>query len=686
LTVRDAILAHRYSFVNDASDSVGGANGTLAGGTPAATINNGLTLPGTGTSGTPSGYVALPNGLVQGFTSVSVECWAIQNQANTWAEIWSFGINGGQENFAFIPSSPTPNMRVAFTPAPNGAERDIQSSGPMPSGAEQYIAVTYNNVSLVGDLYTNGVFCAAATLPDTTYSPGNYAATTLDTLGLDPYSGDAQFNGTIFEVRIWNGALSPLAVAVDEAAGPSVIVTNFIPTAVNVSVTNATLDGEETEQASVSANFQGVSGVNVTGAVTNWASANTNILTVSSSGLITAVGAGSTTISATVAGATGTSASITVVATPPIITQEPEATETILVGGTINATVENIGVGPFTYKWFFNNSVTPISGQSGSTLSIPNAQLANTGSYSAQIINASGSTNSTAVAVTVIAPTAYEADILSLNPLALWPLNETSGTTAFDVAGGYNGTYMGGVTMGEAGPTNSVFGGSALSANFDGGSGIVDIPVGPFNITGAITVAAWVNVPSLPTFSDIIGHSDTSWRLTITGAGDPAANDGAPPADATSTSSIVDGNWHLLAYTYDGTLSGNNGHLYVDGQVVANNSITSVPGGSDLDVWIGGAPDYGLTFGRARLFAGNIADVMVFDRALSGAEVSGLITGQSDINIKASGNKIVLTWPAGVLLQAPTINGPWTTNTTAVSPFTNSITGSSEFYRVLISH
>jgi hypothetical protein len=173
--------------------------------------------------------------------------------------------------------------------------------------------------------------------------------------------------------------------------------------------------------------------------------------------------------------------------------------------------------------------------------------------------------------------------------------------------------------------------------------------------------------------------------LTVTGVGDPAANDGAPPADATSTSSIVDANWHFLAYTYDGSLSGNNGHLYVDGQVAANNSITTVPAGSDLDVWIGGAPDYGFTFGHARLFAGSIADVMVFDRALSGAEIGGLITGQSDININVSGNKIVLTWPTGVLLQAPTITGPWTTNTTAVSPFTNTITGSSEFYRVLIS-
>jgi len=43
-------LQHRYSFVSDASDSVGGANGTIVapGAGSAVTIANGLTLPGGG--------------------------------------------------------------------------------------------------------------------------------------------------------------------------------------------------------------------------------------------------------------------------------------------------------------------------------------------------------------------------------------------------------------------------------------------------------------------------------------------------------------------------------------------------------------------------------------------------------------------------------------------------------------
>ena len=98
-------LLHRYSFVSDASDSVGGAawNGTLVapnGGSP-ATIANGLTLPGGGGPGF-SGYVSLPAGILTNTASLTVECWVTQNSANTWAEIWNFN-NGQSQYIGFIP-------------------------------------------------------------------------------------------------------------------------------------------------------------------------------------------------------------------------------------------------------------------------------------------------------------------------------------------------------------------------------------------------------------------------------------------------------------------------------------------------------------------------------------------------------------------------------------------------------
>jgi len=77
-----------YSFTANASDSVGGANGTLVGN--AAITNNMLLLPGGGTSANPQGYVSLPNGIVSNNASITVECWLIDTGGLTWAEAWCF--------------------------------------------------------------------------------------------------------------------------------------------------------------------------------------------------------------------------------------------------------------------------------------------------------------------------------------------------------------------------------------------------------------------------------------------------------------------------------------------------------------------------------------------------------------------------------------------------------------------
>src|SRR6267154_1241916 len=164
-------LLHRYSFTNDASDSVGGANGTIVApnGGSAATIANGLSLPGGGGGGF-SGYVSLPSGILTNTSSLTVECWVTQNQANTWATPWDFAIDGAH-NFGLIthPGNNNGNIEVAFTP--HGNEQDLQSGISFPNGSEQYVSVTFNNSTLAGNLYTNGVLIATTTFPNSTYTP-----------------------------------------------------------------------------------------------------------------------------------------------------------------------------------------------------------------------------------------------------------------------------------------------------------------------------------------------------------------------------------------------------------------------------------------------------------------------------------------------------------------------------------
>ncbi|MCJ7692985.1 MAG: hypothetical protein MUO22_06170, partial [Sedimentisphaerales bacterium] len=64
-----------------------------------------------------------------------------------------------------------------------------------------------------------------------------------------------------------------------------------------------------------------------------------------------------------------------------------------------------------------------------------------------------------------IAQAAYVDVVDALNPLGYWRLGESSGTTATDRAGSYNGTYSGGVTLGT---TGALSGDSDTAASFDG--------------------------------------------------------------------------------------------------------------------------------------------------------------------------------------------------------------------------
>jgi len=577
-------------------------------------------------------------------------------------------------------------MEVAFTP--NGGEVDLQSSVLFPNNSEQYVCTTFNYGNLTGNLYLNGNLVASQVFPGASYTPGligGAGGTTENMLGNDVY-GDDQFSGTLYELRIWNGVVSPLYLAVSAAAGPAYVETNLTPVSLTVTVTNYSMPAGLSEPVAVTGAFQNVSGVTVTGFVTNWTSSNPNILTVNNFGSVTVVNTGSATVSATLNGVTGTSAAITVTASGPTITQEPQASETLLAGATLTANVANIGTPPFVYRWYFNSGANPISTSASPTLIVTNLQTAQAGSYTCTVSNQYGSAVSSALNLMIILPNTYQQSLLSLNPMAYWPLNETSGTTAHDIVGGNDGTYVGGYTLAQAGSTNSIFGAMSRSVLLDGSSGYVDIPQGPFNITGAITIVAWVNAVSIPNFAGVFGRGDYSWRMSINPSGEPGANDGNVPVDATSAVGMNNGSWHMLAYTYTGVVSQpNNGSLYLDGVLVANNTITAIPSGNNLDAWIGGSPDYG----TARLINARIAHAAVYSQALTAAQVqdlySGIYAGVVNLNAQHAGANILLTWPAGVLLQAPTVTGPWTTNTLAVSPYTVPATNAVQFFKVLVN-
>jgi Immunoglobulin domain len=91
-----------------------------------------------------------------------------------------------------------------------------------------------------------------------------------------------------------------------------------------------------------------------------------------------------------------------VTATPPVITLQPVSTNAI-IGGNAYFTVAATG-GSLAYQWF--NGVTSLTGATNSTLTISNLALTDAGSYTVQVSNSAGLTNSS-VAVLVVSNQFY---------------------------------------------------------------------------------------------------------------------------------------------------------------------------------------------------------------------------------------------------------------------------------------
>jgi hypothetical protein len=649
ITVTAQTLVHRYSFVSDASDSVGGPAwaGTLQPPTSgaAASISNGLILPGS-TGGTVSGYVTLPTGIVLGDNSVTVECWMTQNAARTWAEVWDFGINGGVDttNFALIPVSPTPNMRGAFEP--NNGEDDIVSSVPFPSGQEEYVAVTYNNSTLVGTLSTNGVTAGTFTFPNVTYSPGSYggaAGTSANYLGADRY-GDAQFDGTLYELRIWNGVVTPLYQALSAAAGPSVVITNTTPISLSISNTN-TMVANSTQQAGLSGVFPQVAAA-LPGNVATWVSSNTNVLTVNGSGLITAVGPGgaSTTVSATIQGVAATSSLITISDTKPTITSQPMS-ETLNYGDNASFSVSAVG-GGLSYQWYFDGVL--ISGATNSGLSLTDIMLTNQGSYTVVISNVIGAVTSSVVTLTD-APTL-------VHRFSFSSLNDEVGTATATLLGGAYLDGLGNVQLPNEGTTSA----SSFAT-------CVMLSPGILTNSASMTMEVWMTDAASETWAEVVciggntslyddAQNGTNYISIIPHGG---AHDNLLGAFKNTTEYDVEGPTNVpvpintpeyIVLSYDAQTA--TGTLYLNGVLVAINTnipVTPASLGNTYDNYLGSD-----LFNDPN-FVGSIAEFRVWTGTVSPLyQALSLIAGSGVVITNTQASEISVTVTNGTMLEGTT--------------------------------
>ncbi|MCR4300211.1 MAG: LamG domain-containing protein [Sulfuricaulis sp.] len=157
-----------------------------------------------------------------------------------------------------------------------------------------------------------------------------------------------------------------------------------------------------------------------------------------------------------------------------------------------------------------------------------------------------------------------------------------------------------------------------MARDFNGTSDLIDIANNAVYDVDNITIAFWAWTDVDVTFSVAFGRDDSStnrcWNLGIGSAASTfrfAPFIGNSQINAQSGTGFSTGAWHHLVGTYDGS----NVRLWVDG---VNTATTAQSGTLDKDP-VG--PTIGGRSGAVQLWDGRVANALIYNRALSGAEI-----------------------------------------------------------------
>ncbi len=325
----------------------------------------------------------------------------------------------------------------------------------------------------------------------------------------------------------------------------------------------------------------------------------------------------------------------------------PTATSTSAGIDTVSfPAVSSRDVGTLTYALYRDSGTKPIATLTATSWpwALPVLQYQDTGlapgSSHTYTYTASDGPHTTAkspasasVTVSSTSPTlTYQKTALADNPSFLWPLNETSGTTAQDASpNGLNGIYESGTTQGVPGPIT----GSTATA-FDGSSGDV-AAAAAVNDPENISIEGWFKTTT-DTGGKIIGFGNNQTGMSsnydrhiyMMNDGQLVFGVWTGQTQTIETPNVYnDGRWHYVVASIS---AGSGMKLYVDGRLVGTNSNGSAQGftgywraggdnlnGWNLDPW--GSNSQGTTQPASYYFNGSIADVAVYPTALSAAQV-----------------------------------------------------------------
>jgi hypothetical protein len=237
---------------------------------------------------------------------------------------------------------------------------------------------------------------------------------------------------------------------------------------------------------------------------------------------------------------------------PPVILTQPQS-QTVVVGTSVNFSASAGGTPPLAYQWLLGG--TNIPGATNTTLTLTNVQLSQAGTYSLQVTNTYGTTNSSDAVLTVDPPPPC---LVCPTGVVAWWSGEGD---ASDQAGTNNGTLRGGVTFAPGRV------GQAYSLN--GTSGSVLVPdASALRFTNAMTIEAWIYPRSWGgTTREIVSKwfgngNQLSYTTSIDTSGKAnfiVSNDGHASASNVdymvvfSTNTVPINQWSHFAATYDGS-------------------------------------------------------------------------------------------------------------------------------------
>jgi len=332
---------------------------------------------------------------------------------------------------------------------------------------------------------------AAGTSRPITWASSNAAVATVDANGLvaGVAPGKANISATVEGIS----AVSAVSVAAPAPASVSSISIAFTP---------ASLAPGQTAQAV--ATPRDASGNPLTGRTIQWASVDPTLATVSSSGVVTAIGAGSVTITASSEGVTGAATLAVTTAAPATIANVVVtiAPATVAAGGSSQATVKltdaagNVLTGR-TIAWTSSMPSLATINASGTITAIA-------GGTSTIRATSEGKMGANTVTVTApVAPPTVSTVTVSVNPTSM-NVGQTSQASA--VAKASNGTVITGRAITfvvSAGGANASVNSSGVVTGVAAGNATVSAIID--GITGSATLT--VNAPATqPPTGDLVSR------------------------------------------------------------------------------------------------------------------------------------------------------------------------------------